>query len=89
MLDKNKKAPTRVREEGSDEPAFALGRQLTLEYYDCGPEVLLEKSTVENALLEAAWESGATIISSSFHQFAPQGVSGVVIIAESHFTVHA
>lgn len=83
MLDKNKKPST-----GAD-PVFALGRQLTLEYYECGAETLLDKTRVEEALLQAARDSGATIISSSFHQFEPQGVSGVVIIAESHFTIHA
>ncbi|WP_299979328.1 adenosylmethionine decarboxylase [Desulfobacula sp.] len=68
---------------------FSLGRQLTIEYYECGAKVLLNKDWVEKALLKAAKESGATIISSSFHKFKPQGVSGVVVIAESHFTVHA
>ena len=68
---------------------FALGRQLTIEYYECASNVLLDKDLVEKALLQAAKNSGATIISSSFHGFNPQGVSGVVVIAESHFTVHA
>jgi S-adenosylmethionine decarboxylase len=68
---------------------FALGRQLTIEYYECASNVLLDKTLVEKALLQAAKNSGATIISSSFHGFKPQGVSGVVVIAESHFTVHA
>nr|WP_319394511.1 adenosylmethionine decarboxylase [uncultured Desulfobacter sp.] len=84
MLDKNKK-----RSACSPEPRFALGRHITIEYYDCAPDVLLDKDGVESILLKAAGESGATIVSSSFHQFEPQGVSGVVIIAESHFTVHA
>lgn len=84
MLDKNKK-----RSVCYSEPGFALGRHITIEYYDCAPDVLLDKDGVESILLKAARESGATIISSSFHQFEPQGVSGVVIIAESHFTVHA
>lgn len=70
-------------------PAFALGRQLTLEYYDCAAEALLDKEDVEKALVSAAEQSGATIISTSFHRFDPQGISGVVIIAESHFTIHA
>jgi S-adenosylmethionine decarboxylase len=82
MLDKNRKSD-------ADRPVFALGRQLTIEYCDCGPDTLLEKEKVEQILLTAAAKSGATVISSSFHQFDPQGVSGVVIIAESHFTVHA
>lgn len=84
LLDKNKKRPVCC-----PEPGFALGRHITIEYYDCEPDVLLDKDGVESILLNAAGESGATIVSSSFHQFEPQGVSGVVIIAESHFTVHA
>ncbi|NOX33221.1 MAG: adenosylmethionine decarboxylase [Deltaproteobacteria bacterium] len=85
MLDKNIKF---VGDSGKD-ACFALGRQLTIEYYECGPNLLLDKDFVERALLKAAKVSGATIISSSFHEFAPQGISGVVVIAESHFTVHA
>jgi len=84
LLDKNKK-----RTVCHPDPGFALGRHITIEYYDCASDVLLDKDRVESILLKAARESGATIISSSFHQFEPQGVSGVVIIAESHFTVHA
>jgi len=84
MLDKNIKPSADF-----SSPVFALGRQLTIEYYDCGKGILLSCDTVEKALLKSADDSGATIISSSFHKFEPQGVSGVVIIAESHFTVHA
>ncbi len=85
MLDKNIK----FNSELSKNSSFALGRQLTIEYYDCGADALLDKNRVETALLLAAKDSGATIISSSFHGFNPQGISGVVVIAESHFTVHA
>ena len=31
---------------------------------------------------------GATVVSSHFHQFSPYGISGVVIIQESHLTLH-
>ncbi len=91
MLEKNKKNYSDAVDSDPSvfPPVFALGRQLTIEYYECLAGVLLEKEGVEAILLEAARESGATIISSSFHKFEPQGVSGVVIIAESHFTVHA
>ena len=71
------------------EDCFALGRQMTIEYYECGATAFLDAGRVEKALLKAAKDSGATIISSSFHKFEPQGVSGVVVIAESHFTIHA
>ncbi|MFO7988361.1 MAG: adenosylmethionine decarboxylase, partial [Desulfotignum sp.] len=85
MINKNPKLTGDVQ----DNDFFALGRQVTIEYYKCGATTFLDADRVENALLKAARNSGATIISSSFHQFNPQGVSGVVVIAESHFTIHA
>jgi S-adenosylmethionine decarboxylase len=85
MLDKNIKFAGETR----DEACFALERQLTIEYYECGATAFLDQASVENAMLKAAKDSGATIISSSFHKFEPQGISGVVVIAESHFTIHA
>ena len=39
-------------------------------------------------MLAAASEAKATVLGESFHQFSPQGVSGVVIIAESHLFIH-
>ena len=86
MLEKNNKFADAFQRE---DKGFALGRQLTIEYYKCDTNILLDKDVVEKAMLKAAEKSGATIISSSFNDFKPQGVSGVIIIAESHFTVHA
>jgi len=84
MLHRNRKS---IQAPGKDR--FALARQITIEYYNCDRHRLLDRDFIEKAMLAAAKESGATIISSSFNSFEPQGVSGVVIIAESHFTVHA
>ena len=66
----------------------ALGRNLLLELRDCDKEVLNDLSSLKGMLLAAASESGATVLGESFHQFNPQGVSGVVIIAESHLFIH-
>ena len=68
---------------------FALGRQMTVEYYECDPLIIGDGAEMERIFLNAAEKSGAHIISSNFHTFEPQGVSGVIIISESHFTVHA
>ncbi len=68
---------------------FALGKHLTAEYYDCNPAVLADAKRMEEIFIEAAKRSGATILGSNFHDFEPQGVSGFVVIAESHFSVHA
>ncbi len=71
------------------EIGMALGRQMTVEYYECNPRILADPGRMEAIFLEAAERSGATVICSRFHAFEPQGVSGMVIISESHFAVHA
>ncbi len=69
--------------------ALALGRHLTIEYYDCNAQTLANVKGMEEIFLHAAQVSGATVLESSFHAFHPQGVSGIVVICESHFAVHA
>jgi S-adenosylmethionine decarboxylase len=55
---------------------------------DCNPEILKDLKRVKNALVSAAKEAKATIVDISFHEFNPFGISGVVVIAESHLTIH-
>lgn len=66
----------------------ALGRHLLVELNDCNREVLNDLDLLREAMMEAAIKSGAVILGDSFHRFSPQGVSGVVVIAESHLSVH-
>ncbi|MBQ4106947.1 MAG: adenosylmethionine decarboxylase [Lentisphaeria bacterium] len=67
----------------------ALGHQMMIEYYGCDADILNDPVRMEQIFLNAARTSGAHVISSHFHRFQPQGVSGIVVIAESHFAVHA
>ncbi len=66
----------------------ALGRHLLLELFDCDVEVLNDLEAVKTALVEAARRARATIVDVVFHEFNPFGISGVVVIAESHLAVH-
>lgn len=66
----------------------ALGKHLLLELKGCNKEVLNDIGFLKEALITAAGEAGAIVLGESFHQFNPQGVSGVVIIAESHLCIH-
>ncbi|MCL0091614.1 adenosylmethionine decarboxylase [Dehalococcoidales bacterium] len=66
----------------------ALGKHLLLELTDCDKEVLNDLSFIKGILLAAATEAGVRVLEESFHRFDPQGVSGVVIIAESHLFIH-
>ena len=66
----------------------ALGKHLLLELKECDEEVLNNLGYLRDIMLYAANEAGATVLGDSFHPFQPQGVSGVVVIAESHLSIH-
>jgi S-adenosylmethionine decarboxylase proenzyme len=66
----------------------ALGRQIVVEYYGCNPEALNDVAFIKRAMRNAAVLSGATVVQEAFHLFNPHGVSGVVVIAESHLAIH-
>ena len=66
----------------------ALGTHLLVELRDCSPSILKDINKVKNALVSAANEAKATIVDVSFHEFNPFGISGMVIIAESHLSIH-
>ncbi|KOO52627.1 S-adenosylmethionine decarboxylase proenzyme [Viridibacillus sp. FSL H8-0123] len=65
-----------------------LGRHVLIEFYGCPSEVIENNALIERFMNEAADYSGATIVESVFHHFNPYGVSGAVIIEESHLTIH-
>lgn len=64
------------------------GRHLLLEYLDCNPEILDNREVVENLLLQAAHAANTRVVSSLIKPFTPQGVSGVIVIEESHLSIH-
>lgn len=66
----------------------SLGRHILVEFHGCSSDVLNDVPCIESSMVNAAKESGATIISSVFHHFSPFGVSGVVVIQESHLAIH-
>jgi S-adenosylmethionine decarboxylase len=66
----------------------ALGTHLLVELRDCNPTILKNLEEVRDALVSAAKEAKATIVDISFHEFNPFGISGMVVIAESHLSVH-
>ena len=66
----------------------SLGRHVLAEIYEADSNILNNETLIQNIMVEAAIQAKATVINSVFHKFSPYGVSGVVIIAESHLSIH-
>ncbi len=65
-----------------------LGKQIAIELFSCDRQRLDDVDFIRQAMLGAAREAGARIVTETFHRFSPHGISGVVIITESHLAIH-
>jgi len=81
-------SPLEVFNENENLDEIHLGRHVLAEFFECDPNTLNNIDKVEKYMMEAALECGATIVQKCFHMFSPYGVSGVVIISESHLAIH-
>ncbi|HPH01431.1 MAG TPA: adenosylmethionine decarboxylase [Spirochaetota bacterium] len=65
-----------------------LGTHILLEFSGCAFALLDDLSGIEKALLSAAAAAETTVLESHFHRFEPQGVTGILLVSESHFSIH-
>lgn len=66
----------------------ALGTHIVCELSGCDAAKLSDVDAVANMMVQAAREANATVVQQVFHRFQPHGVSGVVVIQESHLSIH-
>jgi len=65
-----------------------IGRHYIVEASGCDPKIIGSIEKVQQILVKAAEIAGAQVWSISFSRLPPQGVSGVVVISESHISTH-
>ncbi len=66
----------------------ALGTHTLIELWGCN-QAINDVETIRTALVRAVDAASATLIELHVHQFSPQGVTGVAILAESHMSLHS
>lgn len=66
----------------------ALAKHLLVEYYECNTDKIRDAEYIEKSMLEAAQVTGIKVSDCIIHSFAPWGVSGAVVMGESHLTIH-
>ena len=66
------------------------GTHLLCEWHGCdfSTPSLNQATTLRMLCMNAARDSGLNIVGDVFHQFEPQGVTGTVLLAESHLAIH-
>ncbi|MBK8169598.1 MAG: adenosylmethionine decarboxylase [Sandaracinaceae bacterium] len=64
------------------------GRHLILDFWGCQAAALNDAVRLEAVLRECALATGASVVGAMMHAFAPQGVTGVLLLEESHVSIH-
>ena len=65
-----------------------LGVHYLIGFYDCDENYLISVFKIKDLMINAGKIGNFNVVKSCFHQFKPYGVSGVLVLKESHFTIH-
>ncbi|QED26859.1 adenosylmethionine decarboxylase [Microvenator marinus] len=65
-----------------------FGRHLLVEFFGCSETILNDIQSIEDVMRKAVKASGATEVGCVFHKFNPVGASGVIVLSESHISIH-
>ncbi|GIX31034.1 MAG: S-adenosylmethionine decarboxylase proenzyme [Porticoccaceae bacterium] len=66
----------------------ALGKHLVAELWVRDPRTLDDAAGLEQALLAAAERGRFTVLDRKIHAFSPHGVTGILLLSESHLAIH-
>ncbi|MEH7178965.1 adenosylmethionine decarboxylase [Neobacillus vireti] len=64
------------------------GQHLIVDAFNCQHDILNDAEQLKEVLIKAIDDIGMEILSVNFHSFSPQGVTGVIGISTSHFSIH-
>jgi S-adenosylmethionine decarboxylase len=67
---------------------MTLAWHTLIDFHDCDLDRLNDADGLRERVLAAIADAGGTYVTDVFHRFSPHGLSGVVVIAESHVALH-
>lgn len=71
------------------EALSAFGSHVLADLYGVGADLLSDSEALDALLRASAQSAGAGVLGSHFHHFgSASGVTGVVLLAESHISIH-
>lgn len=74
--------------EGNDGTLTKEGKHIIIDAFECNSLHLNNISYLEELCKKAALDADMEIVYSYFHQFEPQGVTGVLVLSTSHLSIH-
>jgi S-adenosylmethionine decarboxylase proenzyme len=64
------------------------GKHVIIDAFECNSSLLNNMTYLEQLLTKAAQDADMEVLYSYFHQFHPQGITGVLVLSTSHISIH-
>jgi S-adenosylmethionine decarboxylase len=64
------------------------GTHIVSDVYGCDSTLLDDEIFLKELIVSSAEKAGATVLGELSHKFAPQGVTAIALLAESHVSIH-
>lgn len=77
-----------MNEPGDRPDIRGMGVHVLANFFGCPEEILTRREPIARLLSEVAEEAGLSPLKQEFHQFQPAGVTGFLLLAESHLSIH-
>ncbi|XOA42564.1 MAG: adenosylmethionine decarboxylase [Candidatus Nealsonbacteria bacterium] len=87
MIKKTKRSIQWVNQWVNGKKQKYAGIHIVAEFW--GSKIIEDSKEIEKILITAAEKGGNTPLEVTTHKFLPQGITGVVLLAESHIALHA
>jgi len=65
-----------------------FGSHFIIELVNCSPDRLKRVKDVKQIMRQVIQKSKTALVEASYHQFQPEGVTGMILIRESHIAIH-
>lgn len=65
------------------------GKHLIIDFYNCNADLINNANFLLDTCIESVKLTNATILETHVHKFEPQGISVVIILQESHLSLHS
>ncbi len=66
----------------------AIGYHYIVEASGCDPEILKDSDRIKEIMFNAAKLGKMDVKTVYFYKFSPTGVSGILVVSESHLSIH-
>jgi S-adenosylmethionine decarboxylase len=70
------------------QPDAVLGKHAIIDLSGCNSEIIRNHNLIQDALLKVAEMANVTVVGSLEHHFKPQGYTTVLVLEESHLSIH-